>query len=132
MSNFYFIFTIVTIIIVVASTNLGFYYYYKLYKLTQYSEVWKSFKGITIGVIGGFIGGLVMLTMVFDYLLTTFPDLFADAYFNITNFFALAVILGAPVSATGVAISIYGARNFYKNMEKLVIETAKSTESVES
>ena len=126
MSNFYIYFTLIVIFIVIASTNVGFYYYYKLYKLTQYSDVWKSFKRITIGTVFGFVGGLIMLVMLFHYLLTAFPDLFADASFNITNFFALGVILGAPVSASGVLVIVYGIKNFYKNMEKMVIEAAEA------
>ncbi len=126
MSNYFIYFSIIAIVIIMSSLNLAFYYYFKLYKLTQYSDVWRSFKKIAIGMAGVIIGMIIMLLMLFHYLLTTFPDLFADAYFNITNFFALGVILGAPVCSTGIIILIYGSRRFYQEMEKMVIESTES------
>ena len=126
MSSYFIYFSIIAIVVIMSFLNISFYYYYKLYKLTQYSETWKPFKKITIGMAGLIVGMIVMLLMLFHYLLTTFPDLFADAYFNITNFLALGVILGTPVCATGILILIYGAKNFYKNIEKMVIEAAEA------
>ncbi|MFX0132804.1 MAG: hypothetical protein ACFFDN_04070 [Candidatus Hodarchaeota archaeon] len=126
MSYFFIYFSLIIIVIILSSLNIAYYYYFKLYKLTQYSNVWRSFKKITIGMAGVIIGMIVMLLMLFHYLLTTFPDLFVDAYFNITNFYALAVILGSSVCITGVIIDIYGTRKFYQKMEKMVVESSES------
>ncbi len=126
MSYFFIYFSLIAIFIILSSLNIGYYYYFKLYKLTQYSNIWRSFKKITIGMAGVIIGMIVMILMLFHYLLTTFPDLFLDAYFNITNFYALGVILGAPVCTVGLIINIYGTRKFYQKMEKMVIESAEN------
>ncbi|MHA1380395.1 MAG: hypothetical protein ACTSRG_18675 [Candidatus Helarchaeota archaeon] len=119
-------FTISLMILVISSINFIVLYYYKLYKLTKYSDVWRPFKRIFLGTAGLIFGMIIMIVILFHYLLTTFPDLFADAFYNYENIFAIGTIISALIIAAGVPIIIYGLRKFYLKMEKMVVEASQS------
>ena len=127
MASYTFIyFTIFLMVTVISCINFVVLFYYKLYKLTKYSDVWRPFQRIFLGTAVMIFGMIVMIVVLFHYLLTTFPDLFADAFYNYENIYAIGSIISACIIALGVPIIIYGLRKFYQSIEKMVVETSKS------
>lgn len=119
-------FSITLIIFIISTLNIAVYYYYKLYKLTKYSEVWQPFKRVFIGIMGENFGLIIMLLFLFIYLLTFDEQLFSDAYYNFTSPYAIGVIFGTLTCAIGPILITYGMRKFYSKMEKMVAEASKS------
>ena len=119
-------FSIGLIIFIIGTLNIGVFYFYKLYKLTKFSEVWQPFKRIFIGIFGENVGLMLMLVFLFNFLLTFDPQLFLDAYYNLTNLYAIGVIIGSLVCALGPILILYGMRHFYNKMEKMAAEAPDS------
>ena len=119
-------FSIFLIIFIIGTLNIGILYFYKLYKLTKFSEVWQPFKRMFIGLLGENIGLMLMLIFLFHFLLTYDPQLFLDAYYNFTNSYAIGVIVGSLICAFGPVLILYGIRHFYNKMEKMAAEATKS------
>ena len=108
---------VMTLIFIVLLTIFG--YYYKLYRLVQYSETWKYWKYQIIGFI--LVGGGLLVSFYF-YVIFILSSPTLALRVPADPFHLFVIYLGAIIGFICLLIAFSGMREFYKKAEEMAKE----------
>ncbi len=98
------------------SLIMVFSYYYRLYRLVKYSEIWKYWRYQLFGFV---IAGGGLLVSFYFYVLYIFSRPTEALRIPADTFHLLLIYLGALIGVACSLLTLLGMKEFYKKAEQM-------------